>query len=106
MAWPMLIVAGVMEVVWAVMLKQADGFTRLWPTVGFFVAAAASIVLLTLALRSLPVGTAYAAWTGIGAIGTAAVGMVALGEHGGAARLASMGLVVAGVVGLRLFESH
>jgi quaternary ammonium compound-resistance protein SugE len=105
MAWPLLLLAGLLEVVWAIMLKQADGFTRLGPSVGFVLAAAGSIVLLTIALRSLPVGTAYAAWTGIGAIGTALVGIALLGEDAGAARLASIGLVVVGVGGLRVFSA-
>jgi quaternary ammonium compound-resistance protein SugE len=105
MAWPLLLMAGVLEVAWAIMLKQADGFTRPWPTVGFLVAAAGSIVLLTIALRSLPVGTAYAAWTGIGALGTALVGIAVLGEEAGAARVASIALVAAGVGGLRVFSS-
>jgi quaternary ammonium compound-resistance protein SugE len=101
-AWPALIVAGLLEVVWAVMLKQAEGFTKLWPTLAFFVAAAGSIVLLALALNTLPVGTAYAAWTGIGAVGTASVGMLLLGEPASAARVMSIGLVVIGIAGLRL----
>jgi quaternary ammonium compound-resistance protein SugE len=104
-AWPLLVIAGLLEVAWAILLKQADGFSRFWPTVGFFVSASGSIVLLTIALKSLPVGTAYAAWTGIGAIGTALVGIALLGEGASAARLASIGLVVAGVGGLRLFSA-
>src|SRR5688572_4773406 len=103
MAWPLLIVAGLLEIVWALLLKESDGFSKLWPSLGFFVAGTGSIVLLALALRDLPVGTAYAAWTGIGAVGTAVFGIVLLGESGGGARLVSIALVAAGIAGLRLF---
>ena len=80
MAWPYLFIAGLLEVVWALLLKQSDGFSKLWPSLGFIAAGAGSIVLLTLALRDLPVGTAYAAWTGIGAVGTALFGVVFFSE--------------------------
>jgi quaternary ammonium compound-resistance protein SugE len=102
-AWPLLVVAGLLEVVWALLLKQSDGFSKLWPSLGFLVAASGSIVGLALALKDLPVGTAYAAWTGIGAVGTAIFGMVLLEESTAPARLASIGVVVLGLVGLRVF---
>lgn len=104
MHWLYVVVAGVLETVFAILLKQSDGFTRLWPSLGFVVAAAASFSLLSLALRALPVGTAYAVWTGIGAAGTAIVGMLLLGEPRTALRIGAIGLIVAGVVGLRLAE--
>jgi len=106
MAWLMVAIAGLFEIVWAVLLKQSDGFSKLWPSIGFVLAAAGSIVLLALALRTLPVGSAYAAWTGIGAVGTAAAGIVLLDEGAGAGRLASIALVVVGIVGLRIFTEH
>jgi quaternary ammonium compound-resistance protein SugE len=103
MAWIMITVAGLLEIVWAVMLKQSSGFARLWPTLVFLVAGAGSVVLLALALRTLPVGSAYAAWTGIGAVGTATAGILFLGEEAAAGRVASVALVVVGIVGLRVF---
>jgi quaternary ammonium compound-resistance protein SugE len=106
MAWLMITVAGMLEVVWAVMLKQSEGFSKLWPSIGFALAGTGSIVLLALALKSLPVGSAYAAWTGIGAVGTAIAGMVLLGEDTGGARIASIALIVLGIVGLRIFTDH
>lgn len=102
MNWMILIVAGLLEVIWAVGLKYTEGFTRLWPSVGTIVAFVLSIGLLSWAMRDLPVGTAYAVWVGIGAVGTAIVGMTLLGEPVSLARLASLGLVVAGIVGLKL----
>ena len=102
MAWFWLTVAGLLEVVWAIGLKYTEGFTRLWPSVFTLVAMAASVGMLGLALRHLPLGTAYAVWTGIGTIGTAIVGMVMLGEPAGALRLGSIGLIAAGIVGLKL----
>ncbi|WP_157269345.1 quaternary ammonium compound efflux SMR transporter SugE [Azohydromonas aeria] len=102
MSWLLLIVAGLFEVVWAVGLKYSAGFTRLWPSVGTGVAFVLSIGLLGWALRELPVGTAYAVWVGIGAVGTALVGMTLLGEPVSLARLGSLALVVAGIVGLKL----
>jgi quaternary ammonium compound-resistance protein SugE len=102
MAWLYLVVAGLMEVGWAVGLKYTEGFTRPWPTIGTIAAMVISIVLLGLALRSLPVGTAYAIWTGIGAVGVALLGIMLFGESASAARLASIGLIVAGIVGLKL----
>lgn len=105
MNWFVLLVAGLFEVVWAVGLKYTEGFTRLWPSVGTVTAFLFSIGLLGWAMRDLPVGTAYAVWVGIGAIGTAAVGMAFLGEPMTVARLASLALVAAGIVGLKLSSS-
>lgn len=102
MAWLLIVVAGVFETGFAVLLKQSHGFTRLWPTVGFAACALASFGLLTIALRRLDVGPAYAVWTGLGAAGTAFIGMVALGEAVSALKLASIGLVIAGAIGLNL----
>lgn len=102
MSWLILLVAGLLEVVWAVGLKYTEGFTRLVPSVITLVAMAGSVVLLGLAMRHLPLGTAYAVWTGIGTVGTAIVGMVMLGEPAGALRLACIGLIVAGILGLKL----
>ncbi len=102
MAWVWLGLAGLLEVVWAVGLKATEGFTRFWPSVMTVFALSASIALLGLALKTLPVGTAYAIWTGIGAVGTAAFGMLVLGEPATAMRLAGIGLIAAGIVALKL----
>lgn len=102
MNWMYLIVAGLLEVAWAVGLKYTAGFSRLWPSVFTLAAMAGSVAMLGVALRSLPLGTAYAVWTGIGTVGTAVFGMLVLGEPAGALRLASIGLIVAGIVGLKL----
>ena len=102
MAWTVLFAAGLLEVGWAIGLKYTEGFTRLVPSVLTLAAMAASIILLGLALKSLPIGTAYAVWTGIGAVGTAFLGILLFGEPATAARLASIGLIVAGIVGLKL----
>ena len=101
-AWLVLLGASILEMVWAIALKQADGFTRFWPGVIGIVAAAASFYLLALALKGLPVGTAYAVWTGIGAAGTAALGIVLLGEPLTLLRVTSIALVIIGIAGLRL----
>ena len=101
-AWFVLVVAGILEIVWAIGLKYSDGFTRVTPSVVTVVAAAASFWLLALAMKTLPVGTAYVAWTGIGAVGTAVLGIVLLGEGASVARVASIALIVAGIVGLKL----
>lgn len=101
MAWVLLIIAGVLEVVWALGLKYSDGFTRVVPSVVVVIGAAASFWLLSLSMRVLPAGTAYAVWVGIGAVGTAVFGMVLLGESATAARLACLVLIVAGVLGLK-----
>jgi quaternary ammonium compound-resistance protein SugE len=102
MAWALLIVAGLLEVGWAVGLKYTHGFSRLWPSVWTIGAMVASLWLLAVAVKTLPVGTAYSVWVGIGAVGTVALGIVLLGEPASAGRLASVALVVAGIVGLRL----
>lgn len=102
MAWVLIAVAGVFETGFAVLLKQSHGMTKLWPTVGFAGCALVSFGLLTIALRHLEVGPAYAVWTGLGAAGTAVVGMAALGEVVSTLKLVSIGLVVAGAIGLNL----
>lgn len=102
MNWFVLVVAGLFEVGWAVGLKHTEGFTRLWPSVGTIAAMLVSVGLLGWAMRDLPVGTAYAVWVGVGAVGTAVVGMAMLGEPVSLARVLSLGLVVAGIVGLKL----
>ncbi|MEI8144680.1 MAG: quaternary ammonium compound efflux SMR transporter SugE [Alphaproteobacteria bacterium] len=102
-AWTVLVIAGLLEIGWAIGLKFTDGFTRVWPTVGTVSAMIASMVLLGLAAKHLPIGTAYAVWVGIGAAGTALLGIWILGEPATVARLLSVGLVVAGVIGLKLF---
>lgn len=102
MAWLILIVAGLFEVAWAVGLKYSHGFTRFWPTVGTAAAMLVSLGLLGLALRSLPLGTAYAVWTGVGAVGTVVLGIVLFGESTDVFRLGSIALIVAGIVGLKL----
>jgi quaternary ammonium compound-resistance protein SugE len=102
MAWILLVLAGLFEVGWAIGLKYTDGFTRLWPTVGTVLAMIISLGLLGLAMKSLPVGTSYAVWVGVGAVGTAILGIVLLGEPANAGRLLSLGLIVAGIVGLKL----
>jgi len=102
MAWVVLVVAGLFEVGWAVGLKYTEGFTRFWPSVGTVAAMVASVVLLGWAMRTLPVGTAYAVWTGIGAIGTVLLGIVLFQEPATVARLVCVGLILAGIVGLKL----
>jgi quaternary ammonium compound-resistance protein SugE len=102
MAWGVLFTAGLLEIGWAIGLKYTEGFTRLAPSVLTLAAMAGSIILLGLALKTLPIGTAYAVWTGIGAVGTALLGIVLFGEPASALRLASIGLIVAGIVGLKL----
>jgi len=102
MAWSILFIAGLLEVSWAIGLKYTEGFTRLVPSVLTLGAMTGSILLLGLALKSLPIGTAYAVWTGIGAVGTATLGIVLFGEPATVFRLASIGLIVAGIVGLKL----
>ena len=102
MAWLILVLAGLLEIGWAIGLKYTDGFTRLWPSIGTVLAMVGSVVLLGFAMKSLPVGTAYAVWVGVGAVGTAILGMVLLGESANAGRLVSLGLIVAGIVGLKL----
>jgi quaternary ammonium compound-resistance protein SugE len=106
MVWILLVLAGLFEIVWAVGLKYTEGFTRLWPTVGTVAAMIVSFGLLAHVLKTLPIGTAYAIWTGIGAVGTALVGIIVLGESASPARLACIGMIAAGIVGLKLASAH
>ncbi|GGI19008.1 MAG: quaternary ammonium compound efflux SMR transporter SugE [Oxalicibacterium faecigallinarum] len=106
MAWLVLLVAGVFETVWAIGLKYTDGFTRLWPSIGTVIAMVVSVVLLGLAMKTLPVGTAYAVWTGIGTVGTVILGMVLFGEPVTLPRMICIGLIVSGIVGLKFFSTH
>ncbi|HTN00900.1 quaternary ammonium compound efflux SMR transporter SugE [Planctellipticum variicoloris] len=102
MAWWYLILAGLLEVGWAIGLKSSHGFTRLWPSVATVVAMALSMLLLGLAVRTIPIGTGYVIWTGIGAVGAATLGMVLFGEPATAARLFCLGLILAGIIGLKI----
>lgn len=102
MSWLILIAAGLFEIGWAVGLKYTEGFTRLWPTVGTALSMVLSLGLLGLALRSLPLCTAYAVWTGVGTVGTALLGIMLFAEPATALRLGCIGLIVAGIVGLKL----
>lgn len=102
--WMLLLAAGLLEVVWAIGLKYTDGFSRLTPSIITIAAMVGSVWLLALALKSIPVGTGYAVWTGIGAVGTAILGIVLFSEPANAARLACIGLIVAGILGLKLLS--
>jgi quaternary ammonium compound-resistance protein SugE len=102
MAWVILVVAGLFEVAWAIGLKYSDGLTRTWPTIGTVLAMVISLWLLGIAMKSLPVGTAYSVWVGVGAVGTVILGIVLLGEPANAGRLVSVALVIAGIIGLKL----
>jgi quaternary ammonium compound-resistance protein SugE len=102
MAWTILFVAGLFEVGWAIGLKYTEGFTRPWPTTWTVLSMILSVWLLGIALKTLPVGTAYSVWVGVGAVGTVILGIVLLGESASPARLASIALVIAGIVGLKL----
>ncbi len=104
MAWMALFIAGLFEIAWAVGLKYTEGFTRLWPSAWTLAAMAASLWLLAKALQSIPIGTAYAVWTGIGAVGTALFGIIMLGEARHPLRLLCIVLIVAGIAGLRVFS--
>ena len=106
MGWVYLFVAGLFECGWAIGLKYSDGFTKLWPSVYTITAMSVSLLLLALAMRTIPVGTAYAIWTGIGAVGVAILGMVLFGESKDIGRLLSIVLIVAGIVGLKLFSGQ
>ncbi|MGJ3704134.1 quaternary ammonium compound efflux SMR transporter SugE [Variovorax sp. AFSI2.2] len=101
MAWVVLLVAGLLEMGWAIGLKYTEGFTKLWPSVGTAISMVLSVVLLGWAMRTLPVGTAYAVWTGIGAVGTVVLGIVLFQEPSNAARLICVGLIIAGILGLK-----
>jgi len=105
MAWVVLFVAALLEVAWAIGLKYTQGFTRLWPSVITLAAMVASMYLLALAARTLPIGTAYAVWVGIGATGTTILGILLFDESADPARLVCLGLIIAGVLGLRLLDS-
>lgn len=102
MSWLILLVAGLLEVAWAVGLKYTAGFTRLWPSVFTLATMAGSVGMLGLALRQLPLGSAYAVWTGIGTVGTAIFGMLVLGESAGALRLLAIAMIVGGIILLKL----
>ncbi len=102
MAWTILFVAGLMEIGWAIGLKYTEGFSRLLPSALTLACMLASIILLGLAVKTLPIGTAYAVWTGIGAVGTAILGIILFGDPATALRLACIGLIVTGIVGLKL----
>ena len=102
MPWLILTLAGLFEIGWAIGLKYTEGFTKLWPTVGTVISMAVSLGLLGIAMKSLPVGTAYAVWVGVGAVGTAILGIVLLDEPANAGRMISLGLIIAGIIGLKL----
>jgi quaternary ammonium compound-resistance protein SugE len=102
MAWIVLLFAGVLEIGWAVGLKYTDGFSRLWPSLATIGAMAISLLLLGLAVRTLPIGTAYAVWTGIGTVGTVLLGMALFGEPVTPLRLAFIAMIIAGIIGLKL----
>ena len=105
MAWVVLFIAGICEIGWAVGLKYTDGFTRLWPTVFTGVSLVASMALLGVAVKTLPLGTAYAVWTGIGAVGTVILGILLFKEPATVVRLVCVGLIVAGILGLKFFST-
>ncbi|HVF91167.1 MAG TPA: quaternary ammonium compound efflux SMR transporter SugE [Blastocatellia bacterium] len=102
MAWTYLFIAGLLEIAWAAGLKNSEGFTKLWPSLGTVSAMIASFFFLSIALKTLPIGTAYAVWTGIGAVGTAIIGLVYFGESREALRIVCILLIVAGILGLKL----
>lgn len=102
MDWIVLVIAGLFEVAWATGLKHTEGFTRFWPSAWTVAAMAVSLLLLAQALKTLPIGTAYAVWTGIGAVGTAVIGIILFGESRDATRLACIAVIVAGIAGLKL----
>jgi quaternary ammonium compound-resistance protein SugE len=105
MAWLLLVLAGLFEVGWAIGLKYTRGFTQLWPTIWTVVSMAISLGLLGMAMKSLPIGTAYPVWVGVGAIGTVGLGIMCFNEPATAARLVSVGLIIAGIVGLKVASS-
>lgn len=105
MAWLLLIGAGLLEIIWAIALKYTGGFTRLWPSIIGITAAVVSFIMLTLALKTLPVGTAYAVWVGIGALGVALAGIVVFGDSASPLRLSLLGLILIGIIGLKVIET-
>jgi quaternary ammonium compound-resistance protein SugE len=106
MSWILLLIAGLLEVAWAAGLKTSEGFTKLWPSVFTVVTSLGSFALLAIAMRQLPLGTAYAVWTGIGAVGAFIFGIVIMGEALTVARVASASLIVIGLIGLKLSSGH
>jgi len=106
MAWLVLFLAGLCEVAWAIGLKYSQGFTKLWPTLGTIAAMVVSFLLLGVAMKSLPVGTAYAVWVGVGAVGTVILGIILFGDPADLGRIVSLGLIVAGIVGLKLASAQ
>lgn len=102
MAWIILVIAGLFEIVWAIGLKYTESFTRLWPSIATLVAMVISVWLLAIAMRSLPVGTAYAIWVGIGAVGTVILGIILFGEAVNSIRVISILFIIAGIIGLKL----
>lgn len=104
MAWLILAIAGLFEMGWAIGLKYTEGFSRFWPTVWTVIAMVISVVMLGVAMRTLPVGTAYAVWTGIGTVGTVILGIYLFGDSADAGRLICVGLIVAGIIGLKLLS--
>lgn len=106
MAWILLVAAGLLEVFWAFMMKQSAGFTQLWPSVATLVGMVASVALLSVAMRNLPLGTAYTVWTGIGAVGAFAAGIALLGESASLPRMGAAGLIVIGLVVLKLTSAE
>jgi len=102
MAWVILVIAGLLETGWAIGLKYTEGFTRLWPSIGTILAMIVSLWLLGIAMKSLPVGTAYSIWVGIGAVGTVILGIVLFGEPANAGRIISVAFIITGIIGLKL----
>ncbi|MDL2259749.1 quaternary ammonium compound efflux SMR transporter SugE [Deltaproteobacteria bacterium OttesenSCG-928-K17] len=105
MVWFILVLAGLFETAWAIGLKYTHGFTRLWPTVGTLAAMAVSVFLLAQAMKSLPVGTAYAIWTGIGAVGAVVMGIILFNEPATAGRMICLGLIISGIIGLKIVSA-
>jgi len=105
MAWLILAIAGLFEMGWAIGLKYTEGFSRFWPTVGTVIAMIISVVMLGIAMRTLPVGTAYAVWTGIGTVGTVILGIYLFGDSADTGRLICVGLIVAGIIGLKVLST-
>lgn len=102
MAWVYLFIAGIFEIVWAVGLKYSDGFTKLWPSIGTVIGMVISVYFLAIAIKELPIGTAYAIWTGIGAVGTAIAGIILFNDSATVAKIVCILLIVSGIIGLKL----